>query len=521
MASRFAVGLDIGTSGCRAALYGSDGAPVANATRALRTLQLPDGGVEQDPNEIWSAVTNAIREVSDRARASGVEREAIVAIGCCSQYSSTIPVNARGLPVGNLILWMDKRGARYNQAIWQSQRQAIRHFVELHGLPPLPDGNDCLGHVLFLRHERPEQYAAAAAFVEAMDYLTARLTGRVTSTQQSAFMLPLIDNRTIGTCEYSTELVAFSGLDRGMLAPLVPVSEPVGVVLPEIAAELGLSAKTLVFPGLNDSQSAAMACGALQRDHAGLSIGTTSVLLAHVERKDSDLASSLVSMPSPLPGRYVVMAENGLGGRVLEHFLRAHVFADDALARHGAADPFAGLEAAVQSVAPGSDGVLFLPWLAGSMAPRHDPSMRGAFLNLSLGSTRAQLTRAVLEGIALNLRWLLDPVEAFVHRRLSHVVFGGGTARSLAFAQILADVLDRPIHRLVDPHLLNARASALYALARAGEAELEALASPSIADVHEPHPKHHVRYERSFTQLVAAFDANRPIFAALNQEQEP
>jgi xylulokinase len=328
----------------------------------------------------------------------------------------------------------------------------------------------------------------------------------------------LTDNRTIGGLEYHPELVGFSGLDPEKLAPLVPMHEPIGPLLPEVAAELGLSPETLVFPGLNDSQCAAIACGTLRGEHAGLSIGTTSVLLAHVDRKDTDTTHAIFAMPSPIKGRYIVMAENGLGGRTLEHVLRSYVFVDDALARHAlaGADPFAGVEAAAQSVAPGSEGVVFLPWLAGSLAPRPDGSMRGAFLNLSLASTRAHLTRAVLEGVALNLRWLLSPVEAFAQRSFSHVVFGGGAARSRIWSQILADVLDRPIHRLADPHLLNARAAALYALTRAGHADMALLDAPTIEQLHAPDPGHRASYDRLFTQFVAAFEANRPIFAALN-----
>jgi len=515
--SQFAIGVDIGTSGCRVALCRDDGAIVAHATRPLSTLQLAGAGVEQDPEQLWTAVTDAIRQVTAEAATAGIERAAIVALGCCSQYSSTIPVDARGRPVGNMLLWMDKRGAPHNQAIWQARGDGLRRWVEIHGLLPLPEGNDCLGHALFLKHERPDQYRAARAFLEPMDYFSARLTGRVTATQCSAFMLMLTDNRAIGGLEYHPELVGWSGLDPDKLAPLVPVHEPIATLLPELARELGLAAETAVFPGLNDSQCAALACGTLRGEHAGLSIGTTSVLLGHVDRKDTDTKSSIVSMPSPIPGRYIVMAENGLGGRTLDHVLRSYFFADDALARHAPAagvDPFAGVEAAARSVAPGSDGVVFLPWLAGSMAPQHDGRMRGGFLNLSLGSTRAHLVRAVLEGVAMNLRWLLPAVEGFVRRRFSHVVFGGGAARSRIWSQILADVLDREVHRLAQPHLLNARAAALYALARAGHADMALLDAPEIDELHAPDPGNRACYDRLFSQFVAAFEANRPNSAA-------
>src|SRR6185295_17352764 len=117
----------------------------------------------------------------------------------------------------------------------------------------------------------------------------------------------------------------------------------------------------------------------------------TSQVVAHVAEKKSDLANALVSMPSPIAGRYMVMAENGLGGKPLDHFLRNIIFADDGLADRSVSDPFANLDSTVESVSPGSGGLLFLPWLTGVQAPQSHAESRGGFLNLSLHTTRAHM----------------------------------------------------------------------------------------------------------------------------------
>ena len=156
-------------------------------------------------------------------------------------------------------------------------------------------------------------------------------------------------------------------------------------------------------------------------------------------------------MPSPLAGHYLVWAENGMAGKSVEHVLGELVHATDALGDHGSANPFAALNAALAATEPGANGVLFLPWLTGSFSPHADRSVRGGFLNLSLDARRIDLVRAAVEGTAHNLRWLLPFVEAFAGRAGDRIVFGGGAARSGMWAQIVADVLERPVDTLKAP----------------------------------------------------------------------
>jgi xylulokinase len=136
---------------------------------------------------------------------------------------------------------------------------------------------------------------------------------------------------------------------------------------------------------------------------------------------------------------------------------------------------------------------------------------------VSLETTRPDLVRAVLEGVAFNLRWLLGPVEGFVHHRLDEISFAGGAAASDAWAQILADVLDRPVRQLAQPAHANCRAMALLALHRLGHVELERVASPTRA-VYEPQPANRETYARLHEQFLAAYEQNQPIFDTLNSQ---
>ena len=249
-------------------------------------------------------------------------------------------------------------------------------------------------------------------------------------------------------------------------------------------------------------------------------MGTTCVLITDVPFKRSDIRNSLVSMPSPVPGKYFVLAEGGVGGRAIDHFLEDVVFATDAFGDHDRHDKFTALRAALDRIPPGSEGVLFLPWLTGSMSPAEDGLVRAGFLNLSLNTTRQHLGRAVLEGVAHNLRWLLEAVESFARRGVPDLRFYGGGAVSEPWSQILADVTERPVHQLSDPGYAVCRGAAAYGLVGTGQMRYED--TPNLIPVQrvfEPQEGTAGIYRSMHEQFLKAFRANRPIFRRLNSKE--
>jgi xylulokinase len=295
------------------------------------------------------------------------------------------------------------------------------------------------------------------------------------------------------------------------------VAEPIGPLLPAVAVRLGLPPTALVHAPINDSHAGVIATGARRADRVGLMIGTTSVLLDITDHPGTDLDHEVLSMPSPFPGEYIVWAENGLGGKVVEHVLDHIVHASDELGDHSTPDRFARLDDLLGGVAPGSNDVIYLPRLAGSLAPTADPNMRGGFVNLSLDTERRHLVRAVIEGIGYNLAWLLPIVEQFSGHPDQEIVFGGGAARSAQWVQTLANIFDRPVAAVADPHQVIARGTALLALERGGILTADDLnETVDVATRVDPEPEYRATYERLQTQFVAAFEALRPIYAALN-----
>ncbi|MHB1137341.1 MAG: FGGY-family carbohydrate kinase, partial [Microthrixaceae bacterium] len=444
--------------------------------------------------------------------------------GVCSQYSSIVPIGVDGAAVGPVLMYLDTRGTDHCWAIMERHPDAFTTFVERHGIPPIGGGLS-LAHLLHLQLDEPAVHDRTAVHLEVMDLVNLRLTGRAVATQCTAFASQLCDNRTVGVTDYDPELLRLSGLDVDRLPSLIGIDDVVGTVPDALAQDLGLPRGVEVRAGMNDTQAGAFATGLFASlgsasgpgEHcAGVVVGTTAVLIDTAPVHAVDLEHEVLTMPAPLAGRHLVMAENGIAGRAVEHVLGLLSPASTGPGT-AAADPFAELDGALARSAPGAGGLLFLPWLAGSMSPRADAAMRGGFVNLSLTTTRDDLLRSVLEGTAHNLAWLLPAVEALAGRPADRLVFAGGAARSPAWAQVLADVTDRPVDVLERPELAAATAVGAVALRRRLGEDPGAIGLP-VASRHEPAEAAAAVHAAAQEHFEAAFEATAPICQALGHE---
>ena len=201
-----AIGIDVGSTNVKVVLVDDSGRIAADASRPLRTDTVGDS-VTQDPDALWSAVVDAIREVtSARPDAAGD----VATIGVCSQYSSIVPVDEHGAAVAPLKMYLDTRGAGACWDILERHPDAFETWVARHGIPPIGGGLS-LSHLLHFQLDEPEVHARTATYLEVMDLVNLRLTGVVAATQCTMFTSQLCDNRTVGTTRYDPELLSMSG----------------------------------------------------------------------------------------------------------------------------------------------------------------------------------------------------------------------------------------------------------------------------------------------------------------------
>ncbi len=518
----FVLAVDLGTGGPKAAVLSAAGRIVAHAFRPVGLELTEDGGAEQSPREWWEAVVAAAGQALAE---SGVGPERIVGIGCTSQWSGTVAVDDEGDAVGPAIIWMDSRGAR---AVRETVRGALNvqgyspsklaRWVRRTGGIPSLSGKDPVGHIHFLRNERPDVYRAAAVFLEPVDYLNLRLTGLARASHDSITVHWVTDNRDVRAVAYDDQLVELAGLERSTLPALVPTGSVLGGLAPGAAAELGLVAGTPVVAGTGDLHSAAVGSGAVADFDGHLYIGTSSWVSCHVPFKKTDALTNIASIPSGLPGRYLIADEHETGGACLT-WLRDNVLypADGLGPDSPPQDLFATLNDVAGSVPAGAHGVLFTPWLNGERSPVDDHTIRGGFHNLSLSSTRSDMVRAVFDGVALNSAWLLGAVEKFTKKQFGSLAFVGGGANSDLWSQIHADATGRTIRQVADPVLANVRGAGLLTLLALGHLTVADIpGTVTIKATYEPDPTAAALYAGLLKEFVHLYDKTKGIHKRLN-----
>jgi len=501
--------VDLGTGGPKTAFVSLDGTIIDHDHRRVDIRTAPDGTAVEDAGQWWDAVVESTRTIVER---SDVRPEQVVAVACTGQWGSTVPVDRDGNPAGDCILWLDQRaqslasrqlGGRI--AVEGYRPRVAAEFIRRTGGAPSPLGNDPMGQRLWIHHEQPDVDAATTWFMEPVDFLNLRFTGRAAATQASMLASFLTDNRKLDTTDYDPLLCRFTGTDIDRLPPLQPIRSIVGSVLPEVARSLGIPAGIPVVTGLPDLHAATLGSGAIRDHHGHLSISTSAWVGCHTPHKRTSLAKQMATFPAAIEGRYVLVNNHDCGGASME-WLRDLVVAPDDGLTPSAEPSLKDLDDVAAKVAPGADGVMFAPWLKGMRSPAADTAIRAAFLNIGIDAGRPQMVRAVLEGVAHQVRWLLDVSEQVLRHPLHDLRAIGGGAQSDVWCQIHADVIGRPVHRVADPLVANVRGAALFAGLVTGRLEQAELAERATVDrVFTPDPYASALYEARHAEFIGLY----------------
>lgn len=417
------LGLDLGTTGCKAAVYSDNGHILGESYLEYGLITRSPVMIEQDPQAWWTLTCQAIRQALAAAAAN---RSDVRALAVSSQGISFVLLDAAGQPLGNAINWLDSRAQAESAEILQQQPEA--ELFRLTGKRAAPFY--VLPKLLWLRQHQPDQWRQAGKVLMGHDYLVYRLCGAQVTDHSMAG----------GTLLYALQKLAWDGtlLDIFALSPtLLPdihwSGTPAGKLLPEVAESLGLSAETVVVVGGQDQKCAALGAG-IADGLATLSLGTASAICQIMDQPLTDPHRRIPSFTFVQPERWILEGVVGTGAGSLRWYR-------DTMA--GGA-PYDRLTAEAGEVSPGADGVMFLPHLSGATSPHWHSSARGTFHGLSLATGRAQLTRALLEGVAYQLYENLAITQTLAGPIRQAIVFGGG-AKSALWRQIIADVIGLPV----------------------------------------------------------------------------
>jgi xylulokinase len=515
---RFVLAVDLGTGGPKVGLVSTRGEIGWWDHRVVTTRWGPGGAATQDAEEWWRLVVDGTHR---GLAATGLEGDDIVAVAVTGQWASTVPVDENGVPVGACVMWMDSRGRDLSRAIVGGPVSgydpvALATWVHRTGGVPSTNGDDPLGHLLFVEQEQPAVARRARWYLEPVDYLTMRFTGIPAASHMSMTAAWLTDNRRLDLLAYDAKLLRLSGVPAAKLPPLVATGSVIGTVQQSVATELGISPGAQVVTGLPDLHASTVGSGFVAPYETHLSIGTTAWVGCPLPEKKTDVIRQLAAVPGLglLGGAPYLLGNNQeSAGRSLQWFR-------DSMAGGISGPPpsYAEITELAATAPAGSHGVVFTPWLAGERSPVDDRSARGGFHNVSVSTSNADLARSVLEGVAFNARWLLTAAEHFTGRRLDPLRLVGGGAQSELWCRIVADVCDRTVERVAEPLLCGLGGGGVAGGVAVGDVDRDDLRRLVPLDgTFRPGGTNRAVYDRLFAEFPRLYRSQRRMFHRLNR----
>ncbi len=522
MDEEYILAFDHGTSGIKTAIVDTQGQVLALESKHTPIHFLPDGGAEQDPQDWWEAMLYTAKKLVQRQI---VSPEKITAICISSTFSSTVAVDRQGNHLMNCLTWMDSRGAPY-------LKKTIQGFPSIQGIDllkgltwvsktagaPALSGKDDIAHVLLFKYQFPEVYEKTYLFLPSKDYLNLRLTGEFAASYDSMHLFWVTNIKDINNMFYDDKLIKWLDIDKDKLPPLKYSTDILGTISASMADEIGLNHDVKVVMGSPDHQCACLGSGAVQDFEGHIYIGTSSWIECMVPFKKTDIMHSIASFPTSIPGKYQCINEQDLAGGCLAFLMDNILFYEN---EHLKIEPpekaYDIINKIAAQVPPGSNKLIFTPWLNGERTPVDDTKLRGGFFNISKTTNRDHLIRAVMEGVAYNTRWSLKYVERFIKGKMPLINIIGGGAKSDVWCQIFADVLNRDIRQVKDPINANARGAAFIALMAMEHVKFDEI--PSLVKYEKtfyPDPENRKIYDDLFEKFVQIYKVNKKIFHQLN-----
>lgn len=427
------LGIDIGTSCCKASLFGDDGTMIHCARRRYELLRDATGGVALPSEEVWRKICEVIAEA---AAAAG--KDSIRALCAASMGEAVVPFDAAGRILGDSLTGLDARGDRFLKHLMkQISPEELYHITGLQ-----PASGFTLTNLMWLREMQPELWRKTVCFLPWADLVGFLLCGTAVCNRSLAGRTLLYD-LTAGA--WSEPIATAAGIDSGKLPPPERSGVPLGRVRPALARELNLSPETVVVTGTHDQCAAALGAGAYRENGAMLGLGTFAclVLVHSAPGEDSPYRGLKLNIEEgPEAGRFVSFLYHASGGALIQ-WMRREFYRD--LPEEGVFD------AMFREIDPVSSGTpCVLPFFAGTGPLDYLEGGQGLFSDLNFSHSRASLLRGALEGITLYFREALE-LLAKRRRRVEEIRVTGGGSDSELWLQMAADLLEVPVRRSVSP----------------------------------------------------------------------
>jgi len=417
------LGIDLGTSGVKTIAVNPEGKILSSYSVLYDLIQPRPGWSEQSAGDWWDAVVESIRGVlSD----SAVDVAEVKALSLSGQMHGSVFLDKAGEVIRNPLLWNDTRTTA--QCKWITDQLGEEALIGFVGNPALEGFT--APKLIWLRDNEPENYNRVHTLMLPKDYIVYKLTGRRSTEMSDAAGSLLLD---VGNRSWSAEVAKALNIDMAILPEVLEATDVVDTISSEISQLTGLSTKVKVVAGGADNACGAVGNGIVKEGIALASIGTSGVVLAHTDSMQHDRGGRIHSFNHAVPHSWYLMGVMLSAGMSLS-WLKNEIIRSN----------YEDLNTQAAKIAPGSEGVVFLPYLYGERTPHRNPTARGNFFGLSGFHTQGHIIRSVFEGVAFGLRDSLDLIKGLGVNPSEIRVTGGG-AKSQLWRQILADVFQAQV----------------------------------------------------------------------------
>jgi xylulokinase len=504
MTAPYVIGCDVGSQGTNAALYGADGTLVASVYEPYDVAFPHPGWAEQDPR-LWTAALHAT--VARLVRQAPEGPSAVKGLSFGSQLDGMVVCDAKGDPLRPAMIWMDRRAEA--QAAALAARVSRADFYRHVGANL--DSSHAVFKALWVRDQQPEVFAEAACLMPPGSYVLREAAGVLAVDWSNASSLALLDPRTR---TWSAPILDAVGIDPGMLPELAPGTQPVGRVTPAFAEATGLSPETVVVVGCGDEMAATLGAGVFAPGEVCDVVGTAEPVCAASAEPREDPTMLVECHPHADPAAWLLENPGFVSGGNLRWWRDQFAPLERDAEARGDGDAYDLLTGQAAAVAPGAEGLVYLPCMQGAMAPEWNGAARGVFYGLTLAHTRAHMTRAMLEGSAYALRDILEAMRdaGLDVRRLTIV---GGGAKGALWRQIKADVTGLPVRVPTSVETTATGAAILAAVGAGTHATVAEAVDAFVAYQPEeqvPDPERQQRYEDAYRRYREVYFALKPVF---------
>ncbi|AAY80415.1 xylulokinase [Sulfolobus acidocaldarius] len=497
---KYVIAFDVGTTSTKCGIISLKDFEVRKLVSTKSIVNYPKKGwAEQDANKLWETIVDLGRTALEdfKFTISGLVFDAHMA--------GVIPVDASGEPLRNAIIWLDERASGLPEDLWKGVIKLqgysilkLLKFLRITGGAPSKTGKDVISKIIWIAQNERDIFSKTYKLLDIKGFLISKASGVFVTSHDEASLSWLADTRTARAI-WSDEILRDYKIDRNLLPEIKKSTDIAGYVKGEVAKLFG---EIPVFVGAGDLTASAVGSGAVKEGEPHIYIGTSDWVASHISKRKVDVFHYVGSILSAIPGKYLYVAEQEVAGGAIEWVMRLL----------GMERNYEEVEKLVKSIDKTS--LLFLPWLYGERSPIDDPTVRGGILNISLESSKAEILRAVMEGVALNIKWVFP----LVAKDVKEVNIVGGGALFDSWCQIVADSIGLPVKRVKRPELTGLRG--LGAIASVGlgvyNSFEEACSKFEIDKVFMPDSNNSLRLNKKFREFINVYKRLKKTYRSLN-----